>query len=36
MLGERITSGLIAGGALILVGLYLTERERDTRPNYEK
>jgi drug/metabolite transporter (DMT)-like permease len=27
MLGEKITSGLIAGGALILVGLYLTERE---------
>ena len=28
MLGEKVTSGLIAGGALILVGLYLTERER--------
>ena len=27
MLGEKITSGLIGGGALILVGLYLTERE---------
>jgi drug/metabolite transporter (DMT)-like permease len=27
MLGEKITSGLIAGGGLILVGLYLTERE---------
>jgi len=27
MLGEKVTSGLIAGGALILVGLYLTERE---------
>jgi drug/metabolite transporter (DMT)-like permease len=36
MLGEKITSGLIAGGALILVGLYLTERERDRRPNHEK
>lgn len=28
MLGEKVTSGLTAGGALILVGLYLTERER--------
>lgn len=27
MLGEKISSSLIAGGALILVGLYLTERE---------
>jgi drug/metabolite transporter (DMT)-like permease len=36
MLGERITSGLIAGGALILVGLFLTEHERDTSPNYEE
>jgi drug/metabolite transporter (DMT)-like permease len=27
MLGEKITSGLVAGGALILAGLYLTERE---------
>jgi drug/metabolite transporter (DMT)-like permease len=27
MLGEKVTSGLIAGGALVLVGLYLTERE---------
>jgi drug/metabolite transporter (DMT)-like permease len=27
MLGEKVTSGLIAGGALILAGLYLTERE---------
>ena len=36
MLGENITSGLIAGGALILVGLYLTERERNRWPNHEK
>jgi drug/metabolite transporter (DMT)-like permease len=27
MLGEKISSNLIAGGALILVGLYFTERE---------
>lgn len=27
LLGERITSSLVAGGALILAGLYLTERE---------
>jgi drug/metabolite transporter (DMT)-like permease len=27
MLGEKVTSSLIAGGAFILVGLYLTERE---------
>ena len=27
MLGEKVTSGLIAAGALILVGLYLTERK---------
>jgi len=27
MLGEKVTSDLIAGGALILAGLYLTERE---------
>ncbi len=27
MLGEKVTSSLIVGGALILVGLYLTERE---------
>ena len=27
LLGEKVTSGLIVGGTLILVGLYLTERE---------
>jgi drug/metabolite transporter (DMT)-like permease len=36
LLGEKITSGLIAGGALILAGLYLTERERERSPNYEE
>jgi drug/metabolite transporter (DMT)-like permease len=28
LLGERITSTVVAGGALILLGLYLAERER--------
>lgn len=28
LIGERITSGAIAGGALILLGVYLTERKR--------
>ena len=36
MLGEKLTSGLMAGGALILVGLYMTERERDRSPSYER
>lgn len=28
LIGERMTSGAIAGGALILLGVYLTERQR--------
>jgi len=36
MLDEKITSGLVAGGALILMGLYLTECDGNRTLNHEK
>ena len=33
MLGERLTAKVVGGGVLILIGVYLTERERGEEPS---